>query len=122
MASTLYYLGELYRLQGKVERAEPYFWKALPVWAKTVGATHPKMAKGLTSLAYVYESKREYAKAEPLVKQALKVREKAFGVDHPNIVPSLEQYGALLNLMDREAEARGFLTRAQTILAKHSHS
>ncbi len=80
------------------------------------------MAKGLTSLAYVFEAKLEYQKAEPLVKQALKVREAAFGKDHPKMVPSLQQYAALLKLMNRQDEARALITREQTILAKNTSS
>ena len=121
-ASALYYLGEVYRLQGQFEKAEPLFWQALPMWAKSVGPTHPDMAKGLTSLGYMYEARLEFRKAEPLVKQALKVREMAFGMDHPNIVPSLEQYAALLKRMNRPDEALALTARGQTILAKQTHS
>lgn len=117
-AWALYHLGELYRLQGKPDKAEPYFWKALPLWAKTVGPTHSEMAKGLTSLGYVYEARQEFQKAEPLIKQALKVRESAFGRDHPNIVPNLEQYAGLLKLMNRQDEALSLLDRRKAILRK----
>lgn len=119
-ALALYHLGELLRIQGQYQKAELLFWQALPIWAKTVGPTHPEMAKGLTSLAYVYEAKHEYQKAEPLVKQALKVREGAFGMDHPNIVPSLDQYAGLLRLMNRQDEAAALIARGKTILTKQT--
>jgi len=120
--SALFHLGELFRIQGYYEKAELLFWQALPIWAKTIGPTHPEIAKGLTSLAYVFEAKLEYQKAAPLVKQALKDREAAFGRDHPNIVPSLEQYAALLKLMNRQDEAGALMSRGHTIQAKHSTS
>ncbi len=106
LASVLYSLGEAYRQQDELIKAEPYFWRALPIWAKSVGAEHPDMAKGLTSLAQIFQAKQEYHKAEPLIKQALKIREKAFGVDSQKIVSTLEAYATLLRLMNREEEGR----------------
>ncbi len=104
-ASALHDVGELYRVRGDLATAEPYFWRALPVWAASVGAMDPRMAITLSSLALVFEARQEYAKAVPLVEQALKVREVTFGVEHPRIVPSLEQYAGLLRLLNRHEEA-----------------
>ncbi|MDA0739241.1 MAG: tetratricopeptide repeat protein [Nitrospirae bacterium] len=118
LASVLYSLGEVYRQQDELTKAEPYFWRALPIWAKSVGAEHPEMATGLTSLAQIYQAKQEYQRAEPLMKQALKIREKAFGIDDPKIVPSLEGYALLLKLMNREKESRNLEVRREAILQK----
>ena len=118
LASVLYQLGEVYRRQHDFTKAEPYFWRALPIWAQSVGAEHPEMARRLTGLARLYQAKHEYQKAEPLVKQALKIREKAFGMDHPGILPSLEEYSSLLKLMNRDEEAKKLDARRQTILKK----
>ena len=104
-AAALHDVGELYRVRGDLAAAEPYFWRALPVWAASVGAMDPRMAVTLSSLALIFEARKEYAKAVPLVEQALKVREAAFGVEHPRIVPSLEQYAGLLRLLNRREEA-----------------
>ena len=117
-ASAFYHLGEIYRLQGKIEKAEPLFWKALPLWAKSVGPTHSVMAKGLTSLGHIYEARQQFQKAAPLVKQALKVRESAYGRDHPNVTPSLEQYARILTRMNRQDEAMNLLARKKAILGK----
>ena len=105
LAAALHDVGELYRVRGDLAAAEPYFWRALPVWAVSVGAMDPHMAITLSSLALLFEARKEYAKAVPLVEQALKVREVAFGVEHPRIVPSLEQYAGLLRLLNRHEEA-----------------
>jgi len=118
LAATLYHLGEIYRRQNQLAKAEPYFWRALPIWAKSLGAEHPEMATTLTSLAHIYEARQEYQKAEPLVKQALKIREKAFGLDHTGIVPSLEDYSSLLTLMDREEEAKTHDARRRKSLSR----
>ncbi len=105
LAAALHDVGELYRVRGDLAAAEPYFWRALPVWAASVGAMDPRMAITLSSLALVFEARQEYAKAVSLVEQALKVREVAFGVEHPRIVPSLEQYAGLLRRLNRREEA-----------------
>ena len=67
LAAALHDVGELYRVQGNLATAEPYFWRALPVWAASVGAMDPRMAMSLSSLALVFETKKEYTKAVPLV-------------------------------------------------------
>jgi len=116
LASVLYCLGEVYRQQDELTKAEPYFWRALPIWAKSVGAEHPDMATGLTSLAQIYQVKQEYQRAEPLMKQALKIREKAFGIDDPRIISSLKEYALLLKLMNRGEESRKLDVRREAIL------
>ena len=117
LAAALHDVGELYRVRGDLAAAEPYFWRALPVWAASVGAMDPRMAITLSSLALIFEARKEYAKAVPLVEQALKVREVAFGVDHPRIVPSLEQYAGLLRLLNRREEAERIEARMARISA-----
>ena len=117
LAVALHDVGELYRVRGDLAAAEPYFWRALPVWAASVGAMDPRMAITLSSLALLFEARKEYAKAVPLVEQALKVREVAFGVEHPRIVPSLEQYAGLLRLLNRREEAERIEARMARISA-----
>lgn len=115
LATALHDVGELYRVRGDLAAAEPYFWRALPVWATSVGAMDPRMAITLSSLALVFEARKEYAKAVPLVEQALKIREAAFGVEHPRIVPSLEQYAGLLRVLNRCEEAERIEARIARI-------
>jgi len=121
LANVLYNLGEVYRRQQNFAKAEPYFWRALPIWAKSVGPEHPEMAKGLTSLTHIYVSKQEYTKAEPLIKQALKIQEKAIGLEHPNLLKILEQYSDLLKLMNRQERARKIDHRIKIILNEERH-
>ena len=117
LAAALHDVGELYRVRGDVTTAEPYFWRALPVWAASVGATDPRMAMSLSSLALVFETRKDYAKAIPLVEQALNIREMAYGVDHPRLIPSLEQYAGLLRLVNRIEEAERIDARLTHIAA-----
>ena len=118
LATVLYKLGEVYRRQQDFAKAEPYFWRALPIWVRSLGAEHPEIAKGLSSLAQVYASRQEYTKSEPLIKRALKIQEKAFGFGHPNLLQSLEQYSDLLKLMNRQVRAGKIDRRIKNILNK----
>ena len=118
LATVLYNLGEVYRRQQELEKAEPYFWRALPIWAKSVGAEHQEMAKGLMSLAKIYARKQEYIKAEPLIKQALKIQEKIIGPEHVNLLQSLEEYSNLLKIMNRQGKAEKIDRRIKNILNK----
>ena len=115
LAAALHDVGELYRVRGNLAAAEPYFWRALPIWAASVGAMDPRMAVTLSSLALIFEARTEYAKAIPLVEQALKIREVAFGVEDPRIVPSLEQYAGLLRVLNRHEEAERIEARKARI-------
>lgn len=117
LAAALHDVGELYQVRGDLAAAEPYFWRALPVWAASVGAMDPRMAMSLSSLALVFETRKEYAKAVPLVEQALKILETVFGVDHPRLIPSLAQYAGLLRHLNRIEEAERIEARMARIEA-----
>lgn len=115
LAAALHDVGELYRIRGDLDAAEPYFWRALPVWAASVGAMDPRMATSLSSLALVFETRKDYTKALPLIEQALKIREEAFGVDHARLIPGLEQYAGLLRRLNRIEEAERIEARIASI-------
>lgn len=116
-AAALHDVGELYRVRGDLTAAEPYFWRALPVWAASVGTMDPRMATSLNSLALVFETRKEYTKALPLIEQALKIREEALGVDHPRLIPGLELYAGLLRRVNRIEEAEQIEARLARIEA-----
>lgn len=122
LATSLHNLGELYRLQTKYTQAEPFYWRALPIWAGTVGANHPEMATSLTGLALLYQAQDQYERGEPLLKRALAIRENAYGRDHLEVAHSLEQYAALLRHTNRHEEAEAMQSRAHAILTRHSTS
>ena len=68
----------------------------------------------------LYRDQKRYAEAEPLFQRALTVQEKAFGPDHSKVISILEDYAALLEKMNRTAEARPLGARAQAIRAKQA--
>lgn len=110
-------LGELYRLQEKCPRAEPFFWMALPIWSTSLGVEHPAIATSLTGVAQCYVSQGKLKQAEPLFKRAMAIREKAYGPTHPEIAKGLEDYVMLLRKTNRAVEADKIEKRRQKLLS-----
>ncbi len=120
LATSLGYLGEVYRLQRRYAEAEPLHKRALAIREKALGAEHPRIATSLNNLALVYHDQGRYAEAEPLHKRSLAIREKALGPEHRHVARSLENYAALLRKTGRSAEATRMEARAKAIRARHA--
>jgi hypothetical protein len=60
------------------------------------------------------------AEAEPLYRRSIAIQEKVLGSQHPDLARSLDNYAALLRKQGRDAEARGFETRARDIRTRHA--
>jgi len=110
-AQIIYQLGEIARLEGNTTQAESYYWKALPLIAKSLGSEHLHMADPLTELATIYQQKGQPKIAAPLLKRALAIREKTWGTSNRQLLPTLKHYHVLLMLIDNHEEAVQILTR-----------
>ena len=104
-------LAELYRAQGRYERAEPLYKKALDIRERVLGAGHPDTAGSYNNLALLYESQGRYDEAEPLYKKALDIRERVLGAEHPDTASSYNNLALLY-------AARGHFTAAREYLEK----
>lgn len=122
LAESLYNLAEVYRAQGEFGKAEPLYWRSLPITAETVGPEHPDMASGITGLALLYQAQGRFQEAEPLFNRALAINEKSLGEDHPQVAKSLARYASLLVEMGRQAEASHMQARARSIEARSVES
>ncbi len=120
LATSLGYLGEVYRLQRRYAEAEPLHKRALAIREKALGAEHPRIATSLNNLALVYHDQGRYAEAEPLHKRSLAIREKALGPEHRHVARSLENYAVLVRATGRSDEAERMEARAKAIRAKHT--
>ena len=107
----IFQLADISRLEGNIDQAESYYWKALPLIAQSLGPEHARMADPLTELATLYEQKKQPAVALPLLKRALAIREKTWGTGNRQLLPTLKHYHVLLMLSDRHKEAVEVLTR-----------
>jgi tetratricopeptide (TPR) repeat protein len=107
----IYQLGDIARLEGDINQAESYYWKALPLIGQSLGPEHPHMADPLTELATIYEHKAQPTVALPLLKRALAIREKAWGDSSRQLLPTLKHYHLLLMLNEHHEEAVQILGR-----------
>lgn len=107
----IYQLGDIARLEGDLNLAESYYWKALPLIGQSLGPEHPHMADPLTRLATIYEHKAQPTVALPLLKRALAIRQKAWGDSSRQLLPTLKHYHLLLMLNDHHEEAVQILGR-----------
>ena len=90
-ALSLNNLAVLYDNQGKYDKAEPLYQRALTIREKVLGPDHPDTATSLNNLAVLYDNQGKYDKAEPLYQRALTIYEKVLGPDHPHTAIIFEQ-------------------------------
>jgi tetratricopeptide (TPR) repeat protein len=114
VAASLNNLAKHFDAQGKLDRAEPLYNRALKITRKTLGAEHPDVAASLDHLGMLYAAQGSYDRAESHYRQALEIRRVKLGAVHALVAQSLEHYSLLLVEMGRPAEAQ----RAQTLAAR----
>lgn len=117
-ASLLNMLGELYRLQGRYNEAEPLLKHSLEMREKKFGADDLKIAESLNNLAALYSNLQRYDEAEPLLKRSLSILENTLGPDHPSVAQSLNNLASIYRILGRFDDAVPLLMRAQEIAIK----
>ena len=115
LALELYWLAELYRLQGRYTEAAPLYTRALDIQERQLGADHPDVAQSLNNLALLYQSQGRYTEAAPLYTRALDIQERQLGADHPDVAQSLNNLASLYQAQGRYAEAEPLYTYALNI-------
>ena len=70
----------------------------------------------------VYAAQGKFVEAEPLYKRALIIIEKALGPERPTLLTILENYAAMLRLMNKPTEAVPLENRATAIRAKQAQA
>ena len=118
VATALYNLAELYRIQDRYADAEPLFKRSLAIREKALGADHLKVASVLNNLALVYEAQGRYAEAEPLYNRSLVIKEKALGPDHSELALSLNNLASLYYDQGRHTDAEPLYKRSLAIREK----
>ncbi len=116
----IFQLADIARLEGNLNQAESYYWKALPLIAQSLGPEHLRMADPLSELAALYEGKKQPKIALPLLKRGLAIREKTWGSSSKQLLPTLKHYHLLLMLSDHHEEAVDVLTRISHLEKKPS--
>ncbi|WP_370643925.1 CHAT domain-containing protein [Myxococcus sp. RHSTA-1-4] len=115
VATSLNQLGDLFRRQGDVSRAEPLLQRALAIREATLGQNHPDVATSLNCLAILYLDQGQYARAETLYQRALVIWESALGQGHPDVATSLHNLANLYRDQGKHARAEPLFQRALAI-------
>jgi CHAT domain-containing protein/tetratricopeptide (TPR) repeat protein len=116
IAASLNLLGDLYRMQGDLARAEPLLERALAIREAALGSHHPDVAVTLNSLANLYKAQGLYSRAEPLLQRALALQEAALGSHHPSVAQTLNNLAGLYIEQGLYDRAEPLLQRALAIL------
>ncbi len=115
LATSLSYLGLLYRSQGRYSEAEPLYLKALDILQRQLGDDHPNVATSLNNLAGLHNSQGRYSEAEPLYLKALDILQRQLGDDHPDVANSLNNLALLHNSQGRYSDAEPLYRQALAI-------
>jgi tetratricopeptide (TPR) repeat protein len=74
VAVTVRNLGALYALQGRYDKAEPYYRRAISVLEKAWGTTNPQLFPILNDFVAVLRANHSYAEAEQWEVRATRVQ------------------------------------------------
>jgi serine/threonine protein kinase len=103
--TTRHGLAELYRDQGKYEKAEPLYLELLRLREKVLGADHPYTLDAKNNLAVLYRDQGKYEKAEPLYLEVLRLREKVQGADHRSTLSAKNNLAELYRAQGKHEKA-----------------
>ena len=99
--------------QGKFDRAEPLFRKALEVTRESLSDRHPDTLMSIGNLGLLLQNKGNLAAAEPLLREALEGRRETLGDRHPDTLSSIKS-------LDRLLQAKVKLLSAEKLYATAS--
>lgn len=114
-ATSLDFLGQLYKDQARYKDAESLFQRALTIREQTLGSNHLETATSLESLGKLYQYQGKYKEAELPLQRALTIREQMLGSEHPETATSLQYLGRLYRDQGRYQEAEALFQRASAI-------
>jgi CHAT domain-containing protein len=114
-ASCLHQVGDLYRRQGNLARAEPLLRRALAIREAALGENHPAVASSLNNLAILARTQGLYVRAEPLFQRALAIQEALPGNDPLLIASALNNLATLYWEKGLYSQAEPLLQRALAI-------
>lgn len=112
IASPLFSLANLYRIQKQFEKAEPLFRRALALREQELGPEHFHTAGSFRGLALFYTDCGRYEEAEFLYQRALSIYEHTLGSEHPHVAITLMHFGKLYFAQQRYSEAEEFYQRS----------
>jgi tetratricopeptide (TPR) repeat protein len=111
-------LGVLHRRLRQYSTALTYYQQALAIYSTLADYRH--IGSTLANLGEVYNRLNQPTRALASYQQALTLQERVLGQEHPDLLPTLEQSAALLQKLQRQAEADALHEWARHIRRKNS--
>ena len=105
-------LGILYRVSGRLDKAEPLLAEALAAQRRVMGDSHPFTLSSINSLAVLYLMQSRYEEAEPLFRESLSGKRRSLGESHPSTLKTTYNLACLTAIGGRNREALDLLTQA----------
>ncbi|MEP6515045.1 tetratricopeptide repeat protein [Microcoleus vaginatus] len=115
LSSSLNYLAQLYKSQGRYSEAEPLFLQAVEIDRRALPEDHPRLATHLNNLAGLYQSQGRYSEGEPLYLQVVEIDRRALPEDHPSLAIDLNNLAGLYQSQGRYSEAEPLFLQAVEI-------
>jgi tetratricopeptide (TPR) repeat protein len=115
LSSSLNYLAQLYRSQGRYSEAKTLYLQALEIQRRSLPENHPGLATSLNNLAALYRSQGRYSEAELLYLQALEIDRRALPENHPSLATRLNNLATLYRSQGRYSEAEPLYLQALEI-------
>jgi tetratricopeptide (TPR) repeat protein len=112
--------------QGRYDRAERLYQRALARHKQMLGEGHPHVAWILHKLAMLYQAQERYNKAQECYKEAEVLYRLALifynqiKIHAPSVAVVMENYAALLQETNRNEGAKKLRQRAQKLRANHT--
>ena len=94
-------LADVERDQGRVDRAEALYLRAIPMWEQLLGHDQPRLAITLNNLAAIYVDQGRPDEAEPPLRRALDIWVARFGADSERARITKRAYQSLLQAISR---------------------
>lgn len=104
-ATSLNNLAELYRVQGRYERALPLAEEALAIRRDVLGTHHADTAVSLGNLANIFEAQGNYDRALPLREEGLAIHRAVLTANHLYIATSLNNLANLYQAQGKYDDA-----------------
>jgi CHAT domain-containing protein/HEPN domain-containing protein len=116
VAEALNLLGELHRLRGHFDRAEPLLQRGLAIREATLGKSHPDVASSLVHLGLLHQSRGLYGQAGQLFQRALAIQEAALDKNPFEVAVTLNNLALVYQVQGLFSRAEPLYLRAHAIL------
>ncbi|GFF61344.1 putative Pfs, NB-ARC and TPR domain protein (JCVI) [Aspergillus udagawae] len=106
------WLGNLYSDQGKLEKAEEMYQRALAGYEKALGPEHTSTLDTVNNIGSLYQIQGKLKEAEEMYQRVLAGYEKALGPDHTSTLNTVDNLGSLYKDQGKLKEAEEMYQRA----------